>query len=465
MKIKVNFEPILKQSQALEILEDKTTEEILFGGGAGGGKSMLGCFWLVMNCLRYPGSRWLLGRGELKRLKESTVKTLFDILGKGQKGLFKFVKDKDFIYNSIEGVVRFPKFQNSEIVFKDMKLQPSDPDFDSLGSTEYTGAFLDEVSEIPLKAKQILLTRLRYKIDDFGIIGKALYCSNPCKHWAYYEFYKPSTNGEIKKSRVFIQSLAKDNEHLPKTYVESLKRADKVTKERLLYGNWEYDDDPAKLMDYDSIVDVFTNDFVAEGEKYITADLAMQGRDNFIIGAWNGMRCKIVGVDNNTGKIVKNLIKPKSSGREIEEDLKKVANELKVSRSHIAPDSGGMGSYLESYMEGIKPFDGARAAYDKEYRNLRSECYFKLAELVNKKEIYIDCDDPVIKELIIEELEQIKRDNVDKDDQKKKIVPKELIKEMLGRSPDFADILMMRMFFVVGMGKSGILKGGGDIFG
>ena len=177
------------------------------------------------------------------------------------------------------------------------------------------------------------------------------------------------------------------------------------------------------------------------------------------------MRCKIVGVDNFTGNIVKNLIKPKSGGKEIEEDLKKVANEMKVSRSHIAPDSGGMGSYLESYMEGIKPFDGAHAAYDKEYRNLRSECYFKLAELVNKKEIYIDCDDPVIKESIIEELEQIKRDNIDKDDQKKKIISKEIIKEMLGRSPDFADILMMRMFFVVGMGKMGILTGGKDIFG
>jgi hypothetical protein len=32
-------------------------------------------------------------------------------------------------------------------------------------------------------------------------------------------------------------------------------------------------------------------------------------------------------------------------------------------------------------------------------------------------------------------------------DGKKAIIPKSEIKEMLGRSPDFADILMMRMFF------------------
>jgi hypothetical protein len=36
-------------------------------------------------------------------------------------------------------------------------------------------------------------------------------------------------------------------------------RADKVTKERLLNGNWEYDDDPTKLYQYDDINDLFTN--------------------------------------------------------------------------------------------------------------------------------------------------------------------------------------------------------------
>jgi phage terminase large subunit len=34
----------LKQTKALDILEDATTTELLYGGGAGGGKSALGTY-------------------------------------------------------------------------------------------------------------------------------------------------------------------------------------------------------------------------------------------------------------------------------------------------------------------------------------------------------------------------------------------------------------------------------------
>ena len=53
------------------------------------------------------------------------------------------------------------------------------------------------------------------------------------------------------------------------------------------------------------------------------------------------------------------------------------------------------------------------------------------------------------KQTIIEELEIIKRDKLDKDTQKLSIVPKDTMKQLLGRSPDYADALMMRMWYEV----------------
>ena len=371
--------------------------------------------------------------------------------------------NQHYKYNSMEGRITF--FNTSEIFLKDLAFYPSDPEFDRLGSTEYTAAFLDEASQIVAKAKNIIMSRLRYKLIEFDLIPKLLIATNPTKNFAYYQFYKPYRDNNLPEYRKFISALVHENPYISKYYIENLKKLDKVSKERLLFGNWEYDDDPAKLMNYDAITDIFTNTFVSPGKKYITADLAMQGRDKFIIAVWSGMRCEIIGVDKRTGNLVKDLIKEKAEGKEIEEDLKRIAEAKKVPRSQVIPDSGGMGSYLKSYMEGIRPFDGARKSFSKEFRNLRSECYFKLAEFVNKKEIYIECDDPVIKELIIEDLEQIKRDSVDRDDQKKRIIPKEIIKEMLGRSPDFADVLMMRMYPEVGLGQVGILTGGQDLLG
>lgn len=437
---------------------DHQTTELLYGGGAGGGKSYLGCAWVIYMCIKYSGIRVIMGRSVLKALKESTLLTLFQIFRE-----WGIQKDKHYTYNSIESVLKWKN--GSEIYLKDLAFYPSDPEFDRLGSTEYTIAFIDEASQVVLKAKNIIMSRLRYKINEFGLTPKLLIATNPSKNFTYYEFYKLAMTGRLPPYRKFISALVGDNPYMPKIYIENLKKLDKMSKQRLLYGNWEYDDDPAKLMEYNKIQDTFTNTFVKEGEKYLTADLAMQGRDNFIVAVWSGMRCEIIGVDKNSGNLVKDLIKEKASGKEIETDLKRIAEAKEIPRSQIAPDSGGMGSYLKSYMEGIKPFDGARKAYNKEFKNLRSECYFKLAEVVNKGQLYINCEDPAMRETITEDLEQIKRDSLDKDDIKKKVVSKELIKEMLGRSPDFGDVLMMRMFFEVGLGKIGILTGGQNLLG
>lgn len=437
----INFRPTIKQYEALEVLKDTTTEELLFGGGAGGGKSLLGCFWLTESCMRYPGSRWLMGRAELKRLKQSTLKTLFEILGSGKNGIFNFKRDVDYKYNAMEGVVSFPNYGNSEIILQDMKSQPSDPEFDTLGSLEYTGAFLDEISEIPIKAKQILLTRLRYKIDIFGIIGKLLYCTNPCKHWAYYEFYKPSKEGGMAPTRDFIQALAKDNPHIPPTYIESLKRADKQTKERLLFGNWEYDDDPTRLFDYDSILDLFTNN-AERGNKHLIVDVAGGGPDKTILTFWDGwFITEVIEMENISS-----------------DELDKILQDHKIPRSHCGIDEDGVGYGLVRNLPGVKGFvnnasaikgmivfPGEEPLYN--YKNLKAQCWFEIANKVNAGEIGIYRGLPsFMKTKIIEDLEQIRQKSPDKDT-KLQIETKEEIKERLGRSTDYGDAIMMRMMF------------------
>lgn len=56
----------VKQTIALDYLEDKTTNELFYGGAAGGGKTALGCYWQIKNRLKYPGTRGLIGRAKFK---------------------------------------------------------------------------------------------------------------------------------------------------------------------------------------------------------------------------------------------------------------------------------------------------------------------------------------------------------------------------------------------------------------
>ena len=418
-----------KQAAALDYMEDDNTSELLFGGGAGGGKSVLGTYWVLKCCFKYPGTRWLIGRAKLKTLKETTLKSLFEVI-KIQK-----IPSEAFRYNAQSNMISF--INGSEIFLKDLFYYPSDPDFDELGSLEITGAFIDEASQITLKAKNIVKSRIRYKLDEYGLIPKMLMTTNPTRGWIYDQFYKPHTERMLDPHRKFIQSLFSDNIHVGEHYESVLDSLDDISRKRLKLGDWDYQDDPSVLVDFDAVNDLFTNDHVKKnGDKRLSADLAMKGRDKFVVTYADGGVFSIVAEKAKTG------------GKEIETILKGLMVQYSVGASKVVADSDGMGAYIESYINGIKEFHGGgRPIRSSEYNNLKSQCAFKLAELINKREIRIECTPEHQQELKRQILNCLKRDNIDVDDGKKKIINKEKMKELLGNSPDHFDSLLMHMIF------------------
>jgi hypothetical protein len=391
-----------KQTQATKYLADLTTTELLFGGGAGGAKSFLGCLRLIDRCTRLPETRWLMGRAKLKTLKITTFRSFKDaskMLG----------VDHLWQYNGQDNIITF--WNGSEIIMKDLFLFPSDPEFDALGSLEITGAFIDECNQVVVKARNVVSSRIRYKLDDFtcfgeptkdlqiveedekgrplkwidskgrivgGLIPKLLMTCNPAKNWVYADFYKPSRDNELRPYRKFIQALATDNKYISRHYITQLSKLDENSKERLLNGNWEYDDDPAKLMEFEAITDLFSNNFVQEGKKYISGDVARLGSDNFIIGLWDGLR----------------LVKVKKFKKTRLDDAKKFIDNLRkehrVPRSKIVVDEDGVGGGLVDFMRGVVGFvNNSKALKGENYANLKAQCYYKLAEVVNEREIWI----------------------------------------------------------------------------
>ena len=426
------MELTVKQTIALDYLEDNSTTEVYYGGAAGGGKSFFGCYWLLKWALKLPETRWLMGRSELKNLKKTTLNSFFEVCK--QQGI---KADKHFRYNQQDSVIHL--YNGSQIILADLFAYPSDPEFDSLGSLEVTGGFIDEAPQITEKAKNIVKSRVRYRLLDLNRIPKLLMCGNPSKNWAYSQFYRASKEGAIKSDRKFIQALVTDNPYISPHYIESLKGLDKNSRARLLDGDWEYDDDPAALIDYEKILDCFTNDFVNSGSKFITCDVARFGSDKTVIGVWDGFRVKLysyrgISVAETASRI---------------QELQKMH---KVPNSNTIADEDGVGGGVvdilkcKGFVNGSRPLPNPVTYEDENYTNLKSQCYFRLAERINKGGLFIDCQDIEVKKLIIEELEQVKQYKMDKDG-KRQVLPKDKVKEVLGRSPDFADTLMMREYF------------------
>jgi phage terminase large subunit len=207
LEINPQFTP--KQKECLKYLFDNKTKEVLFGGAAGGGKSWVGCSYLITMCLQYPKTRYLMGRSKLDALKKTTLNTFFEVCTE-----WNLKAIKDYTFNGSSNVITF--YNGSEIILKDLFLYPSDRNFDSLGSLEITGAFIDEANQITEKAKNVVASRLRYKLDENGLIPKMLMTCNPAKNWVYSEYYRPAQDNTIKPYRKFIQSLVIDNNYISK---------------------------------------------------------------------------------------------------------------------------------------------------------------------------------------------------------------------------------------------------------
>lgn len=420
---------ITKQENAVYYLKDDTTTEIIYGGAAGGGKSALGVLWLIEQSQTYPGTRWLMGRSKLKTLKESTLNSFFDLTT-------KLKISKQYKFNSLTGVIYWNN--GSEILLKDLYAYPADPNFDSLGSLEITGAFIDECNQITYKAWQIVKSRIRYKLNEFDLLPKMLGTCNPSKNWVYSKFFIPYKNKSLQPGKAFIQSLPTDNPNLPPSYLESLLSLDENSKQRLYYGNWEYDNDPSSLISFDKINDVFTNNFVEDGEMFISADIARYGSDKMVICVWSGFR------------VVEIFSLDKSSIVETAEAIRGLATKWKVPNSNIIADEDGVGGGVVDVLKCNGFVNNSKAKKEDniivEYQNLKTQCYYKLAEKIQRNELFINCNDGHLQDLIIKELEQVKRDKIDSDG-KLRIVSKEKVKEMLGHSPDYTDTLMMRFYF------------------
>ena len=90
------------------------------------------------------------------------------------------------------------------------------------------------------------------------------------------------------------------------------------------------------------------------------------------------------------------------------------------------------------------------------YKNLRSQCWFLLANHVNSGMIGICRDlDLKIKDLLTEDLEVMKQMDDDKDAKMRVITKKELHDSAaLSRSTDAGDVLMMRMYFEINPNES-----------
>src|SRR5690606_17957490 len=226
------------------------------------------CSLIFGDASMYPETHYFIARKKLNDIRKYTIPSIHEVFN--HWGL----SSKYFSFNGQDNY--FTLYNKSRVYLLEAKYLPSDPQYYRFGSMQMTRGWIEEAGEFEEAAKNNLSASIgRWKNDVYNLAPKLLQTCNPSKNYLYRDYYMKNKKGTIEEWRKFVQALPSDNKKLPKGYLENLKRTLTTNeKERLLFGNWEYDDDPAVLIEYNKILDLFSNDFISEGERYITADIA-----------------------------------------------------------------------------------------------------------------------------------------------------------------------------------------------
>lgn len=291
------------------------------------------------------------------------------------------------------------------------------------------------------------------------------------KHWRSDFAQYGSPQELFIFSVAFIEGKLEDNRKLMKsdpTYLARLANQDEEQQSRDLDGNWKFrsaGDDLIKMDDmirfYDNAFQYTTEDNANEEQKqsklYATADVALQGGDNFVMWLWQGWHIKDVFVCRFDSKTLVEVIRAKLS-------------EWGVEEQNFAYDFQGIGQLIEGFFPNAVKFINQAApvpmskqeeeGVKKLYKDLKSQCAVLLYKKFRDVELSIDphildytfdghgYGRTKLRDILMKERKCIRRT---KESQGKafQLISKSDMKKIIGHSPDFFESLLFRFIFTL----------------
>lgn len=198
--------PLPKQAEFMKaVLDPKGPQYVLYCGGIGSGKTLIGCITMLIQAVMYPGT-YLICRQFMPELRDTTLKTFIDIC---PPELIHEIRVADSIVK-----IKSANGKISDILFRQLE-EP-----DKLRSLNLSGFYIDESSQVSEEGFMLLQGRLRGKGLRKGILT-----TNPNGHdWQYQWFVKQDmfTVPEAKARFSLIKAPSTENVHLPDGYVANI---------------------------------------------------------------------------------------------------------------------------------------------------------------------------------------------------------------------------------------------------
>lgn len=241
-----------KQNIALGLLDDSIHDLLLFLGGSGSGKSFVIVYKMIRDALVYKAPV-LIARDRLVDLTQGVIDQIVPAIlqliaeANGQSDWRKWKIDGLNFATWRERKTQLVFCNGGYIRFAGLsKRDRSESGSDKILSPSWLHIFVDEVSEEEWDTIELLITRLRYKVD--GVKNKLCMAENPPSmvHWSYRRFYenkRPDGStlsiSEMGK-QIKLEMQPRDNvENLGQEYIENLSNLTGANRERFYEGRFQ----------------------------------------------------------------------------------------------------------------------------------------------------------------------------------------------------------------------------------
>lgn len=390
---------------------------LLFGGAMGGGKSWFLCAEAIRNAMQFEGNRLVIVRKELSVLRRTILVTFLAICPP------EIIKS----FNQTSLTVTF--INGSVLIFMDANIS-KDPLLNKLKGLEIGWAGIDEANEVSIDAYRILKTRLRWILPN----GKSpryeiRLTSNPEQSWLIPTFIQSANSDEV-----YIQSLTLDNFSEDSEYFKIMKEAFKDNPQMMnkyLYGDWSMTDSINQLIPSESILKCAQ--LTSSGYSMsLGVDPARFGSDRTVFIVLDKGNVELIEThqETSTNQIVTRIIE--------------LMEQYKIHPYFVGIDGVGvgtgvidnlksMGYEVQDLIGGAKPIE---ILYENNFQpfNLRSQMYYELRNDIIEGNIGNLIDEGLKLELGSIQYEVNSERTI-------RVSSKDVIKKILGKSPDLADAL------------------------
>lgn len=278
--VELNWTYHVRQTQALDVLALDVPELcLLYGGAKGGGKSVLGCRWMLTEALKLiddfgllpsnePLAIGFIGRNRATDFEKTTLETWKREI---PSALYRINERKHEIVIAETVKYFYGGFDNRE-------------DIEKFNSAEYCRNFVDQAEECDPEPMGFLRATLRLKINGQIPVYRMLLTANPAQCWLKQEYVKcpPGQNGNY-----FIPALPSDNPYLPPTYMTTLRNSFTHRPEMLaayIEGSWDAITGTDVIILDRWVEASHSQRFIGKIlHKFIAADIARFGDDRTVI--------------------------------------------------------------------------------------------------------------------------------------------------------------------------------------